>query len=100
MNLNTSSAAGAGAGAIDLKIASSGAKAWSILGQLPSPGQQWILPKSTKRKFRISKSPNLSIMEKRYANVFGLSFTFQRFFVFTNLRNAGSSICITCFKFV
>ena len=37
MNLNTSS--GAGAGAIDLKIASSrgGAGAWSILGQLPSP---------------------------------------------------------------
>ena len=77
MNLNTSSAAGAKA--IDLKIASSGAKAWSILGQLPSPGQQWLLPKSTKRKFRISKGPNLSIMEKQYANVFGLSFTFQRF---------------------
>ena len=38
MNLNTSSRAGAGA--IDLKIASSaaGAGAWSILGQLPSPG--------------------------------------------------------------
>ena len=38
MNLNTSS--GAGAGAINLKIASSGAGAgaWSILGQLPSPG--------------------------------------------------------------
>ena len=35
MNLNTSS--GAGAGAIDLKIVSSGAEAWSILGQLPSP---------------------------------------------------------------
>ena len=35
MNLNTSS----GAGAIDLKIATSrtGAGAWSILGQLPSP---------------------------------------------------------------
>ena len=37
MNLNTSSRAGAGA--IDLKIASFGAGAWSILGQLPSPGQ-------------------------------------------------------------
>ena len=38
MNLNTSSTAGAGA--IDLKIASSGAGAgaWSIVGQLPSPG--------------------------------------------------------------
>ena len=37
MNLNTCS--GAGAGAIDLKIASSEARggAWSILGQLPSP---------------------------------------------------------------
>ena len=38
MNLNTSS--GAGAGAIDLKIASSGAGAWSILGQLSSPALQ------------------------------------------------------------
>ena len=38
MNLNTSSVAGAGA--IDLKIASSGAGAWSILGQLPSPGRK------------------------------------------------------------
>ena len=36
MNLNTSS--GAGAGAIDFKVASSGAGAWSILSQLPSPG--------------------------------------------------------------
>ena len=36
MNLNTSS--GAGAGAMNLKIASSGAAAWSILDQLPSPG--------------------------------------------------------------
>ena len=37
MNLNTSSRAGADA--IDLKIACSGAgaRAWSILGQLPSP---------------------------------------------------------------
>ena len=34
MNLNTCS--GAGAGAIDLKTVSSGAGAWSILGQLPS----------------------------------------------------------------
>ena len=34
MNLNTSSRAGA----IDLKIVSSGAGTWSILGQLPSPG--------------------------------------------------------------
>ena len=43
MNLNTSS--GAGAGAIDLKIASSGAGAgaWSILGQLPSPGLNFVL---------------------------------------------------------
>ena len=36
MKLHTSS--GAGAGAIDLKIVSSGAGASSILGQLPSPG--------------------------------------------------------------
>ena len=36
MNPNISS--GAGAGAIDLKIASSRAEAWSILGQLPRPG--------------------------------------------------------------
>ena len=38
MNLNTRS--GAGSEAIDLKIVSSGAGAgaWSILGQLPSPG--------------------------------------------------------------
>ena len=35
MNLNTSS--GAGAGAINLKIVSSGAGTWPILGQLPSP---------------------------------------------------------------
>ena len=35
MNLNTSS--GTEAGAIDLKIASFGAGAWSILGQLLSP---------------------------------------------------------------
>ena len=38
MNLSTSS--GAGAGAIDLKIARSGAGAWSILGQLPSPDEK------------------------------------------------------------
>ena len=40
MNLNTSSRAGAGA--IHLKIASSGAGARSILGQLPSPAHKEI----------------------------------------------------------
>ena len=41
MNLNTRS--GAGAGAIDLKIASSGAGALSIFGQLPSPVVEYHL---------------------------------------------------------
>ena len=48
MNLNTSY----GAGAIDLQIASAGAEAWSILGQLPSPANEWTERESERKRKR------------------------------------------------